>query len=109
MDREQVIATVSATGFRERMAEDFALWLNAAYADPNKPSSGYYVLEGDGFRYLEGETHETQDGRMKALDEADGGAWAVARFWLGVYAQRVEADHDAEDQLEVSTVAILLP
>jgi hypothetical protein len=39
---------------QERMVEAFALWLNAARQ--NKPSSGYYVREGDGFRHLEGET-----------------------------------------------------
>jgi hypothetical protein len=42
---------------------------------------------------------------MKAFEEAG----AVAGFELGVYAERVEVDHDAEDQLEVSSVAILLP
>jgi hypothetical protein len=42
---------------------------------------------------------------MKAFEEAG----AVSGFELGVYAERVEVDHDAEDQLEVSSVAILLP
>lgn len=107
MNHEQVLAKYSATGFHERIVEDFALWLNEAH--PNEPSSGYYVREGDGFRYLEGETPDIQDGRMKAFEEAEDGTRAVARFGLGVYAERAEVDHDADDQLEVSSLFILLP
>jgi hypothetical protein len=65
MDRKQVLAKFLATGFQERMVEDFALWLNAARQ--NKPSSGYYAREGDGFRYLEGETPEIQGGRYEGI------------------------------------------
>jgi hypothetical protein len=46
---------------------------------------------------------------MKAFEEAEDGTRAVARFGLGVYAERVEADHEADDQLEVSSLFILLP
>jgi len=34
---------------------------------------------------------------------------AVARFGLGVYAETVEVDRDADDQLELSSLFILLP
>lgn len=77
MGRRRLRKTIDKGG--RELAQSFADYLSRTHQD-RLPRPGFYVPDGDAWRYLQGETEETQDRRAAEITDE-------TIFSLGVLAE----------------------
>jgi hypothetical protein len=94
LGRRRLRKTIEKGG--RELAQSFADYLSATHQD-RLPRPGFYVPEGNTWRYLQGETEETQDQRAAEITDE-------TVFSLGVLAEGSGAG-----EVEVTPQLLVLP